>query len=120
GRGEFNVSAEGDVVIKIAEGEMFIHVTKPEKKEKAPANGAEDEDASDDDEEEDSDEEEEETREKKWNIKTVLGEARLQGVKNGEKVEVTINAQADGSLNVAARVVNTQNGVRGVIKAPAA
>lgn len=119
GRGEFNVSAEGDVVIKIAEGERFIHVTKPEKKEKAPANGAEGEDGSDDDDE-DSDEEEEETREKKWNIKTVLGEARLQGVKKGEKVEVTINAQADGSLNVAARVVNTQNGVRGVIKAPGA
>ncbi|TGZ78019.1 HSP70-domain-containing protein [Ascodesmis nigricans] len=115
GKAEFTVSADGDVVVKIAEAERYIHVTKPEPVEK-PAKEEKDEDEDEDSDEESDEEEEEEKREKKWKVKGVLAEARLQGVKKEDKVEVTVNAAVDGGLNIAARVVGTQNGVRGVIK----
>ncbi|CEI60834.1 Ribosome-associated complex subunit SSZ1 [Fusarium venenatum] len=99
----------GDVLIKIAEGNTHIKVTKPEPKAKEEAK---DEDDSDFD---DSDEEDEETREKIWKIGNTLAEAAVKGVKAGGKVEVTINVLADLSVTVTTREVGGKGGVRGSI-----
>jgi molecular chaperone DnaK (HSP70) len=101
----------GDVLIKIAEGNTHIKVTKPEPKAKEE-NGDKDEDDSDFD---DSDEEEEETREKIWKIGSTLAEAAVKGVKAGGKVEVTINVLADLGVTVTTREVGGKGGVRGNI-----
>ncbi|KAL4722384.1 Hsp70 protein that interacts with Zuo1p [Fusarium chlamydosporum] len=101
----------GDVLIKIAEGNTHIKVTKPEPKAKEE-NGDKDEDDSDFD---DSDEEEEETREKIWKIGNTLAEAAVKGVKAGGKVEVTINVLADLGVTVTTREVGGKGGVRGNI-----
>ncbi|KAF5019911.1 hypothetical protein F66182_8073 [Fusarium sp. NRRL 66182] len=101
----------GDVLIKVAEGNTHIKVTKPEPKAKEE-NGDKDEDDSDSD---DSDEEEEETREKIWKIGNPLAEAAIKGVKAGGKVEVTINVLADLGVTVTTREVGGKGGVRGNI-----
>ncbi|CAG7562306.1 unnamed protein product [Fusarium equiseti] len=100
----------GDVLIKIAEGNTHIKVTKPESKPKEES-GDKDEDDSDFD---DSDEEEE-TREKIWKIGNTLAEAAVKGVKAGGKVEVTINVLADLGVTVTTREVGGKGGVRGNI-----
>jgi len=100
----------GDVLIKIAEGNTHIKVTKPESKPKEES-GDKDEDDSDLD---DSDEEEE-TREKIWKIGNTLAEAAVKGVKAGGKVEVTINVLADLGVTVTTREVGGKGGVRGNI-----
>ncbi|RBR14806.1 uncharacterized protein FIESC28_07550 [Fusarium coffeatum] len=100
----------GDVLIKIAEGNTHIKVTKPESKPKEES-GDKDEDDSDSD---DSDEEEE-TREKIWKIGNTLAEAAVKGVKAGGKVEVTINVLADLGVTVTTREVGGKGGVRGNI-----
>ncbi|KAI1246206.1 hypothetical protein MGN70_013103 [Eutypa lata] len=105
----------GDVLIKIAEGNTHIKVTKPEPKPKE--NGAEDED-DDDSDFDDSDEEPEELREKVWKLGDTLAEASVKGVKKGGKVEVTINIAGDLGVTIAARQVGAQGGVRGTLKAP--
>jgi len=112
---EFSAPAEGgDVVVKFVEGASEIHKTVPEKKPKAEGSGGED--GSDD--EDDEDEEEEEIKTKHMKVEKFLGEALLRDVQKGQKIEVTIQAGADNSLNIAARIVGTQQGVRGVINAP--
>ncbi|RGP62667.1 putative heat shock hsp70 regulator involved in pleiotropic drug resistance [Fusarium longipes] len=100
----------GDVLIKIAEGNTHIKVTKPEPKAKEDKD--EDEDDSDFD---DSDEEEEETREKIWKIGSTLAEAAVKDVKAGGKVEVTINVLADLGVTITTREVGGKGGVRGNI-----
>ncbi|KAH7185590.1 Hsp70 protein-domain-containing protein [Fusarium flagelliforme] len=100
----------GDVLIKIAEGNTHIKVTKPESKPKEES-GDKDEDDSDSD---DSDEEEE-TREKIWKIGNTLAEAAVKDVKAGGKVEVTINVLADLGVTVTTREVGGKGGVRGNI-----
>ncbi|KAI5779058.1 Hsp70 protein-domain-containing protein [Geopyxis carbonaria] len=102
----------GDIVIKFVEGVREIIKTVPEKKESKA------EDAEDDDSEEEEDEEEEEIKSKEMKVEKVLAEALLKDVKAGQKIEVTINAGLDFSLNLAARIVGTQTGVRGIVKAP--
>ena len=74
-------------------------------------NGEKDEDDSEDEE----DEEEEEERNRVLKVHKVIAEAAIKGVKKGGKVEVTINVSSDLGLNVAARVVGTQIGVRGEV-----
>ncbi|CAJ2503676.1 Uu.00g110700.m01.CDS01 [Anthostomella pinea] len=101
----------GDVLVKIVEGGTHIKVTKPEPK--AKDNSAKDEDDSDFD---DSEEEEEEHREKVWKIGTTLAEAAVKGVKEGGKVEVTINVANDLSATITTREVGGKGGVRGNLK----
>jgi hypothetical protein len=111
----FAAPAEGgDVVVKFVEGVTEIRKTIPEKKEKAPREDEEEEES------EEEEEEEEEIKTKHMKIDTLLAEALLKGVEKGQKIEVTVQAAADTSLNIAARIVGTQQGVRGVIKAPVA
>ncbi|GKU00006.1 heat shock 70 kd protein cognate 1 [Fusarium langsethiae] len=97
----------GDVLIKIAEGNTHIKVTKPEPKAKEEAKDEDDSDFSD------SDEEDEETREKVWKIGSTLAEAAVKDVKAGGKVEVTINVLADLGVTVTTREVGGKGGVRG-------
>ncbi|ROV88903.1 hypothetical protein VSDG_08950 [Cytospora chrysosperma] len=112
--------AGGDVLVKIAEGNTHISVTKPEPK---PAKAEESKQAKvEDDDEDDSDsddeeEEEEEKREKVWKIGATLAEAAVRGVKDGAKVEVTINILADLSVTIQTREVGAKGGVRGTLSA---
>ncbi|QPC69896.1 hypothetical protein HYE68_000648 [Fusarium pseudograminearum] len=99
----------GDVLIKIAEGNTHIKVTKPEPKAKGEAKDEDDSDFSD------SDDEDEETREKIWKIGSTLAEAAVKDVKAGGKVEVTINVLADLGVTVTTREVGGKGGVRGNI-----
>ncbi|KAM0307596.1 hypothetical protein HYE67_000733 [Fusarium culmorum] len=99
----------GDVLIRIAEGNTHIKVTKPEPKAKDEAKDEDDSDFSD------SDEEDEETREKIWKIGSTLAEAAVKDVKAGGKVEVTINVLADLGVTVTTREVGGKGGVRGNI-----
>lgn len=101
----------GDVLIRITEGAREIKVTKPEPKPKAEKT-EDDEDDSDF-----SDDEEEETREVIWKATNPLAELAVRGVKKGGKVEVTVQVGADMSLQVTAREVGSQGGVRGNIPA---
>ncbi|KZF19255.1 heat shock protein 70 [Xylona heveae TC161] len=109
----------GDVLIKIVEAAREIHSRKPEPKPKA------DEKKDDDDEEDDvsdftdSEDEEEEIREKKWKVHTVLAEAAIKATKKGSKVEVVINVGSDLGIQITAREVGAQGGVRGSVEKPA-
>ena len=104
---QFDVQADGDVIVRICEGVREIVVEKVERQ----VNGEKDEDDSEDEE----DEEEEEERNRVLKVHKVIAEAAIKGVKKGGKVEVTINVSSDLGLNVAARVVGTQIGVRGEV-----
>ena len=109
----------GDVLIKICEGIRDIKVTKPESKPKT--NGATVKDADEDDSnmsDDDEDEEEEDLRERAWKTGTELAEVAIKGVKKGGKVEVTLNVNAELSLQVVVREVGAKTGVRGVVEKP--
>lgn len=108
----------GDVLVKIAEGNTHIHVTKPEPK--AKENGEAKKDADDEDDSDfvdDEDEEDDEKREKVWKIGSTLAEAAIRGVKKGGKVEVTISVLADLSVTIQTREVGAKGGVRGTLSA---
>jgi len=108
------VPASGDVLIKVAEGNTHIKITKPEPKEKT--NGEKKaEDDEDDSDFSDEEEEEEEKRENVWKIGNTIAEAAIRGVKKGGKVEVTINVMADLSVTITAREVGAKGGVRGTV-----
>jgi molecular chaperone DnaK (HSP70) len=108
---------EGNVLLRISEGEREIKVTRPEAKEKPETNGTkegEDEDDSDVDE----DDEPEEIREKICKPKKALAEFVFRDLKKGSKVEVTVNVDAEMSMSITARPVGGKGGVRGEVKAP--
>jgi molecular chaperone DnaK (HSP70) len=110
----------GDVLVKVAEGNTHIKVTKPEPKakENGDSKAAKVEDADDSDEEDSDfsdDEEEEEKREKVWKIGATLAEAAVKGVKKGGKVEVSITVQSDLSVVITAREVDGKGAVRGTL-----
>jgi molecular chaperone DnaK (HSP70) len=108
---------EGDVLLRISEGEGSIKVTRPEPKEKPETNGTK-EDDDEDDSDEDEDDEPEEIREKVWKLKQPLAEFVFKGLKKGSKVEVMVNVDAELSLSITARHVGGKGGIRGEIKAP--
>ncbi|ROW13586.1 hypothetical protein VPNG_04619 [Cytospora leucostoma] len=112
----------GDVLIKIAEGNTHINVTKPEPKPAKEADTSkqakvEDDDEDDSDSDDEEEEEEEEKREKLWKIGSTVAEAAVRGVKAGAKVEVTINLLADLSVTIQTREVGAKGGVRGTVSA---
>ncbi|CUS08818.1 unnamed protein product [Tuber aestivum] len=107
---QFDVRATGDVIVRICEGIREIVIEKVERQ----VNGEKDEDDSEDEEDEAGGEEEERNRVLK--VHKVIAEAAVKGVKKGGKVEVTINVGSDLGLNVAARVIGTQIGVRGEVR----
>lgn len=109
----------GDVLVRVAEGNTHIKVTKsePKPKENGDKEGADDDDDDDSDFDE-SDEEPEELREKVWKMGNTLAEAAIKGVKKGGKVEVTINIAGDLAVTLTTREVGAQGGVRGILKAP--
>lgn len=111
---QFEVSQDGDVLVKICEGVREIVVTKPEKAEKTEKT-EEDEDSEDGDEE---DEEEDETREISWKVEKIIAEAAVKNAKKGNKVEVTITVGSNLEVTITARVVGSKEGVRGTIPPP--
>jgi molecular chaperone DnaK (HSP70) len=109
---------EGDVLVRVSEGEREIKVTKPEAKPKE--NGNKDDDEDEDDDDDDSEEEEEEdVREKLWKPKKVLAELLVKDVKKNGKLEVTVHVDSDMSVSVTAREKGGKGGVRGQLKKPA-
>jgi molecular chaperone DnaK (HSP70) len=107
---------EGDVLVRIIEGERAIKVTQPEPKPKPETNGTKEDEDDEDEDDEDEDDEPEEIREKIWTPKRALAEFIFKGLKKGSKVEVTVNVDAELSLSVAARQVGGKGGIRGEIK----
>ena len=105
---------EGDVLVRVSEGEREIKVTKPEPKQ----NGKK-EDDEDEDDEDSEEEEEEDVREKLWKAKKTLAELQVTGVKKGGKLEVTVHVDSDMSVSVTAREKGGKGGVRGQLKKPA-
>ena len=111
---------EGDVLIRIIEGERHVKITKPEPKAKTAANGTKDHDDDDDDDDDEDDEEDdepEEVRERMWKPKTALAELVFNNLKPKSKVEVTVNVDAELSVSITARQVGGKGGIRGEIKA---
>lgn len=103
--------SDGEMVLRVCEGERKIKTTKPEAKSKAETNGEKDS-------EEDSDpEDEEDVRERIWVPTKPLSEITAK-VKKGLKVEVTVNVGADLSISIAARELGAKTGVRGSIAKP--
>lgn len=107
----------GDVLVKIAEGNTHIHVTKPEPKAKENGDKKEADDEDDSDFDDDDEDEDDEKREKVWKIGSTLAEAAIRGVKKGGKVEVTISVLADLSVTIQTREVGAKGGVRGTLSA---
>ncbi|KIW91113.1 uncharacterized protein Z519_08007 [Cladophialophora bantiana CBS 173.52] len=107
---------EGDVLIRIREGEREITVTHREPQAKPETNGTKEEE-DDDDEDEDEEDEAEEIREKVWRPKQPLAELVFRGLKKGSKVEVTVNVDAELALSITARELGGKGGIRGEIKA---
>jgi molecular chaperone DnaK (HSP70) len=105
-------AAEGDMVLRICEGERKIKVTKPEPREKPETDGEKDSD-----DESDFGDEDEDIRERIWIAGKTLGEITAP-VKKGLKVEVTVNVAADLSVSIAAREHGAKSGVRGNIGKP--
>lgn len=98
-------SVAGDIVVKFVEGSSEIRKTRVVLEK-----------GSDSDEDSEAEDEEEEVKTKHQKVDRLLAEALLKGVEKGQKIEVTVNATVDGNLAVAARIVGTQNGVRGIVK----
>ena len=113
----------GDVVVKFVEGASEIQRHIPEKPARKAPNGdagdGNDDGDDDDDDDDDEEEEEEEVKTKHMKIEKLLAETLLKGVEKGQRIEVTIQAAADGALHIAARIVGTQQGLRGTVLAPA-
>ncbi|EXJ86178.1 hypothetical protein A1O1_06548 [Capronia coronata CBS 617.96] len=109
---------EGDVLIRICEGEREIKVTQSETMPKTNGTKDGDEDAEDDDDSDvDEDDEPEEIREKIWKPKQALAEFVFKGLPKKSKVEIMVNVDADSSVSFTARHVGGKGGVRGEIKA---
>merc|ERR1711939_811592 len=108
---------EGNVLLRISEGEREIKVTRPEPKEKPETNGTK-EDEDEDDSDVDEDDEPEEIREKIYKPKKVLAEFVFRDLKKESKVEVMVNVDAEMSMSITARPVGGKGGVRGEVKAP--
>lgn len=111
----------GDILVKVAEGNTHISVTKPEPKpakaEESKNAKVEDDDEDDSDSDDEEEDDEEEKREKVWKIGATLAEAAVRGAKDGAKVEVTINILADLSVTIQTREVGAKGGVRGTLSA---
>lgn len=102
---EFDAPANGgNVIVRFVEGSSEI------RKHKVVVEKEDDSEAESDDEVE-----EEEIKTKHQKVDRLLAEALIKDVEKGQKIEVTVNAGLDGAVQVAARIVGTQKGVRGTI-----
>lgn len=106
---------EGDILVRITEGERHIKVTQPEREAKPETNGTKDDEDEDDDDDDDFDEPEE-IREKAWKPSHTLAEFVFKGLKKNSKVEVMVNVDAELSVSITARQVGGKGGIRGEIK----
>lgn len=105
--------SDGEMMLRICEGERNIKVITPEPKTKAETN-----DDKDSDEGSNFDDEgDEDVRERIWTATKPLGEVTAK-VKKGLKVEIAINVGADLSISVTARELGAKTGVRGNIGKP--
>jgi molecular chaperone DnaK (HSP70) len=104
--------SDGEMVLRVCEGERKIKTTKPDPKAKAATNGSKDSD-----EDSDFEDEENETRERIWVATKPLGEITAR-VKKGLKVEVTVNIGADLSVSISGRELGAKTGVRGNLAKP--
>jgi hypothetical protein len=104
--------SDGEMILRVCEGERKIKVTKPQSRSKADTNGERDSD-----EDSDLEDEDEDIRERMWVATKPLGEITAK-VKKGLKVEVMINVGADLSVSITAREVGAKTGVRGNIAKP--
>lgn len=104
--------SDGEMVLRVCEGERQIKITSTDKKSKKDTNGDEDED-----EDEEMEDEEDDLRERIWKATKPLGEITAK-VKKGLKVEVTVNVGVDLSVSISAREVGAKTGVRGNIAKP--
>jgi molecular chaperone DnaK (HSP70) len=103
----------GNVLVKLCEGVADIKVTQPAKpngnaKAKAKAEGIADENSDEDDESE----EDEPMRERIYKAGPTLAETSVRNLKSGDKVEITVNVNAEMSLQMTARAVGQSSGVR--------
>jgi hypothetical protein len=106
---------EGELILRISEGERKIKITKPEPKPKAETNGDVGPDG--DPDFDDDEEAEAEIRETFWTPLKPLGEITAQATK-GQKVEVTVNVGADLGVSITARELGASSGVRGNLSKP--
>lgn len=102
--------SDGEMVLRVCEGERQIRIISTDQKLKKDTNGDEDED-------EEMEDEEDDVRERIWKATKPLGEITAK-VKKGLKVEVTVNVGADLSVSISAREVGAKTGVRGNIAKP--
>ncbi|KIX04955.1 uncharacterized protein Z518_05826 [Rhinocladiella mackenziei CBS 650.93] len=110
-------SLEGDVLIRICEGQREIKVSQAEPKPKAETNGTPGDDEDDEAVEDDEDDEPEEIREKIWKPKQTLAEFAFKGLKKGSKVEIMVDVDAELALSITAREIGGKGGIRGEIRA---
>ena len=103
--------SDGEMVLRVCEGERRIKSTHRESKHKAETNGEKDSD------EDPDSEDDEDIRERIWVAAKPLAEIRAK-VKQGLKVEVTLNVGADLSVSITARELGSKTGVRGAIEKP--
>lgn len=108
--------SDSGVLVRLCEGERHITVTKPDSKPKPgkKETDGDDENGSDEDDDDDdaSEEEEEETREKTWQIGTLLGELALPDVKKGARITAQITITQDLGVSLSASETG-KTGVRG-------
>lgn len=114
----------GNVLIRLCEGVADIKISKPAAKAngakaKPAAAAAEDNDSDDNDSDDESDEEPQEQRERVYKPGPALAETAVRGLKRGDKVEITVNVNAELGVQMTARAVGQQGGVRVNVDKPA-
>lgn len=103
------------ILLRLCEGVRNIKVTKPESTPKTNGEKALQEDEEDQDSEEDEDDEPEETREKEWEVGSVLGELALRDVKKTAKVTLQVSVSAEMEVTVSAMEAG-KAGVKGIVQ----
>lgn len=115
---QFDVSKDGDMLVKVCEGVREIIVTKPERSENLGNMEGERGEDEDEGESENEEDEEDESREIVWKVERVIAEAAVKGAKKGNKVEVIVTVGSNLEATITARVVGLKDGVRVTILAP--
>jgi len=107
---------QGDVLVRVSEGEREIKISKPEAKPQT--NGAPKDDDDGDDSDDEYDDEEDEVRERVWKPAKTLAEFALHGLEKNAIIEVMVNVSADLQASLTAREIGAKGGIRGSIDKP--